>query len=115
MDMILESCKLASISPEEIRRRMKFTNVEQVNALLRQGKSVFFRRGAGRGNFAHFKKIHSSGKIKPSLPRRQGGARPRSREKPRAGRNAPPHIQRLTRKKMKVTTAKSAMTPSVTK
>lgn len=40
MDMILESCKLASISPEEIRRRMKFTNVEQVNALLRQGKSV---------------------------------------------------------------------------
>ena len=79
------------------------------------GKSVFFRRGAGRGNFAHFKKIHSSGKIKPLLPRRQGGARPRSREKPRAGRNAPPHIQRLTRKKMKVTTAKSAMTPSVTK
>ena len=42
MDMILESCKLASISPEEIRRRMKFTNVEQVNAL--QNKAFGFRR-----------------------------------------------------------------------
>lgn len=39
-DMMLESCKLASISPEEISRRMKFTNVEVVNSALRQGKSV---------------------------------------------------------------------------
>lgn len=39
-DMILESCKLASVSPEEIRRRMKFTNVEAVNSMLKQGKSV---------------------------------------------------------------------------
>lgn len=39
-DMIVESCKLASVSPEEIRRRMKFTNAEAVNRLLRQGKSV---------------------------------------------------------------------------
>lgn len=39
-DMILESCKMASISPEEISRRMKFTNVEAVNSVLRQGKSV---------------------------------------------------------------------------
>ena len=38
--MILESCKLASVSPEEIRRRMKFTNVEAVNSMLKQGKSV---------------------------------------------------------------------------
>ena len=39
-DMILESCKLASMSQEEIMRRMKFKNVEAVNGLLRQGKSV---------------------------------------------------------------------------
>lgn len=40
MDMLLESCKLASISKEEIRRRMVFKNVEEVNAMLRQKKSV---------------------------------------------------------------------------
>lgn len=40
MDMILESCKLATISPEELRRRMKFVNIEAVNAQVRQGKSV---------------------------------------------------------------------------
>ena len=39
-DMILESCKLASMPQEEIMRRMKFKNVEAVNGLLRQGKSV---------------------------------------------------------------------------
>ncbi len=40
MDMIFESCKLATISPKEIRRRMAFKNVEAVNAWVRQGKSV---------------------------------------------------------------------------
>ena len=39
-DMMLESCKLASISPEELRRRMQFKNIEAVNALARQGKNV---------------------------------------------------------------------------
>ncbi len=39
-DMILESCKLASISQDEIRRRMKFKNVEEVNGMLKQDKSV---------------------------------------------------------------------------
>lgn len=39
-DNMLEGCKLATISPEEISRRMKFTNVEAVNAVLREGKSV---------------------------------------------------------------------------
>ena len=38
--MLLESCKLASMSPEEMRKRMKFKNVEAVNAMIRQGKSV---------------------------------------------------------------------------
>lgn len=39
MDMLLESCKLAFISPEEIKRRMKFKNAEGVNEMIRQGKS----------------------------------------------------------------------------
>lgn len=39
-DTILESYKLASISPEELRKRMKFKNVEAVNAKSREGKSV---------------------------------------------------------------------------
>ncbi len=39
-DMVLENCKLASISPDELKRRMRFTNTEAVNAMLRQGKSV---------------------------------------------------------------------------
>ncbi len=38
-DMMLESCKLATISPEEMRKRMKFKNVEEVNAMVRQGRS----------------------------------------------------------------------------
>lgn len=39
-DMMLESCKQATISPDEIRRRMKFKNVEAINALAHQGKCV---------------------------------------------------------------------------
>ena len=44
-DMMLESCKLASISPEEIRRRMQFKNIEAVNALARQGGCRLCRCG----------------------------------------------------------------------
>ena len=40
IDMTLESCKLASISPKKIKQRMLFTNTEAVNSMLRQGKSV---------------------------------------------------------------------------
>ncbi len=40
LDMVLESCKLMSMTPEEIRRRMKFTNIETVNEMLREGKSI---------------------------------------------------------------------------
>ncbi len=40
IDTILESCKLISISPEEIRKRMKFTNADDVNKMLAKGKSV---------------------------------------------------------------------------
>ncbi len=38
-DMILETCKYATLSQEEIRRRMKFVNAEGVNAMIREGRS----------------------------------------------------------------------------
>ena len=40
IDMALESCKMASISPEEIKQRMQFTNMERVNEMLAEGKSI---------------------------------------------------------------------------
>ncbi len=40
IDMILETCKLISISEEEMRRRMKFTNAEMLHKMLAEGKSV---------------------------------------------------------------------------
>ncbi len=40
IDMALESCKLISITPEELKRRMKFTNIEVANDILSGGKSV---------------------------------------------------------------------------
>lgn len=40
MDMLLESVKLASITHEEIRRRMVFVNVEDLNEKFREGKNI---------------------------------------------------------------------------
>ncbi len=40
IDIALESCKLISISPDEIRRRMRFTNINMVNEMLGEGKSI---------------------------------------------------------------------------
>lgn len=40
IDTTLESCKLVSISPEEIKRRIRFINIEVVNKVLKQGKSI---------------------------------------------------------------------------
>lgn len=39
-DNVLESCKLASISPEQISKRMKFVNIDRVNHVLKSGRSV---------------------------------------------------------------------------
>lgn len=44
-DQVLESCKMASISPEEMKRRMTFKNMEKVNAVLREGKSIALYMG----------------------------------------------------------------------
>ncbi len=40
IDMFLESCKLISITPEDIKRRMNFTNIEMVNEMLCKGQSI---------------------------------------------------------------------------
>jgi KDO2-lipid IV(A) lauroyltransferase len=40
IDTIFETCKMATISPEEISRRMKFTNIEAIKTVLGQGKSI---------------------------------------------------------------------------
>ncbi len=40
VDNILEICKLAYMSKAEMSRRMRFTNIEAVNSLLREGRSV---------------------------------------------------------------------------
>lgn len=39
-DYFLETLKLAAMSPSEMRRRMKFENIEEVNADLRAGRNV---------------------------------------------------------------------------
>lgn len=44
-DLIFESCKMASIPPSELRRRMKFTNVEAAKAVLREGKTISLYMG----------------------------------------------------------------------
>ena len=45
VDLLLESCKMATISPAEMSRRMKFTNIEEVNAVLRNGKTISLYMG----------------------------------------------------------------------
>lgn len=40
LDMILESGKMATISPEEMKKRMKFINAEEINKSIRQGRSI---------------------------------------------------------------------------
>ncbi len=40
IDMILESCKLISISPEDMKKHVRFTNIDLVNGMLAEGKSV---------------------------------------------------------------------------
>jgi KDO2-lipid IV(A) lauroyltransferase len=40
VDLIFETCKFAVISKKEISKRMKFTNIEEINDVLQQGKSI---------------------------------------------------------------------------
>ena len=40
LDMVFETCKMASISPKGISNRMKFTNLEAIKSILKQEKSI---------------------------------------------------------------------------
>lgn len=57
MDLILECIKLASISREEIRKRMVFVNSEEVNAKFREGKNIT----AFIGHFGNWEWMTSAG------------------------------------------------------
>lgn len=50
VDMMLESIKLASMSKDEMKRRMVFKNSDEVNAVLRDGKSI----GLYLGHYANW-------------------------------------------------------------
>lgn len=57
VDMFLESCKLLTISFEEMRKRMKFVNPELVHELLGEGKTV----AAYLGHFGNWEWVSSAG------------------------------------------------------
>jgi KDO2-lipid IV(A) lauroyltransferase len=40
IDLMFEMCKVASFSEKEVRRRMQFTNMEEVSRILESGKSI---------------------------------------------------------------------------
>ncbi len=40
VDLIFESCKLTTISKEEMKKRMKFTNMSDISVPLKEGKSI---------------------------------------------------------------------------
>ena len=44
-DQVLESCKMATISPEEMKKHMKFTNIEAANTVFKEGKSIALYMG----------------------------------------------------------------------
>ena len=44
-DQVLESCKMATISTEEMKKHMKFSNIEAANAVFKEGKSIALYMG----------------------------------------------------------------------
>ena len=56
-DLIFESCKMATISPDEIKRRMHFTNFHIANEMLAKGQSVAYFIG----HFCNWEWMSSSG------------------------------------------------------
>ncbi len=57
VDTMLESCKLFSISPEEMKRRMRFVNADEVNALLHEGRSI----SVFLGHYGNWEWVSTSG------------------------------------------------------
>lgn len=54
-DNIIEICKMGSMSGEEMGKRMKFTNIDEINKVLRSGRSV----GLYLGHYANWEWISS--------------------------------------------------------
>ena len=57
VDIALESCKLLSISPDEMKRRVRFVNIDEVNAVLREGRSI----SAFLGHYGNWEWLSSVG------------------------------------------------------
>jgi len=57
IDQVLETVKMCTITPEEMQRRMKFTNIDKVNELLRDGKSY----ATFIGHYCNWEWVSSSG------------------------------------------------------
>lgn len=54
-DNLLETCKMSKMSAEEFSKRMKFTNIEEINSILRSGKSI----GIYLGHYGNWEWISS--------------------------------------------------------
>lgn len=54
-DNIIEICKMGTMSGEEMSRRMKFTNIDEINEVLRSGRSV----GLYLGHYGNWEWISS--------------------------------------------------------
>ena len=68
LDVALETCKLLTLSKEEMMRRMRFVNVEVVNERVESGQSV----GLYLGHFGNWEWISSLGLwLKPGINKAQ--------------------------------------------
>lgn len=68
LDVALETCKLLTLSKEEMMRRMRFVNVEAVNERMESGQSV----GLYLGHFGNWEWISSFGLwLKPGMNKAQ--------------------------------------------
>lgn len=55
VDNFLETCKMSSMSEEEFSKRMKFTNIDEINSVLRSGRSI----GIYLGHYGNWEWISS--------------------------------------------------------
>lgn len=68
LDVALETCKLLTLSKEEMMRRMRFVNVEAVNERMESGQSV----GLYLGHFGNWEWISSLGLwLRPGMNKAQ--------------------------------------------
>jgi KDO2-lipid IV(A) lauroyltransferase len=64
VDLLFEICKMASCSEQEMRRRMRFVNIEEVNQMLDSGKSIsIFMGHYGNWEWASSLPLHLSKQV----------------------------------------------------